>query len=145
MPVPNAMFVRALMLTALVSPFLFGTFPGHSESPQHAVPNFNLTDLRGKNHELRRVEAKAVVLFFTGNGCPIARKSIDKLKALRERFGPDVVFWLVNTYAADSAEDCRKEYKDFNMWPLTYLRDPKQAVALVLGVERTAEVVAIGT
>jgi mono/diheme cytochrome c family protein len=102
-------------------------------------------DLRGKNHELRRAEAKAVVLFFTGNGCPIARKSVDKLKALRQHFGTDVAFWLINTYATDSREECRKEYAEFDMAPLTYLRDPKQAVALVLGVERTAEVVAIST
>jgi hypothetical protein len=141
----NAMILRPAKWAALILPFCFGALQARADSVPRAVPNFNLTDLRGKNHELRRVEAKAVVLFFTGNGCPIARKSVDKLKALREHFGPDVVFWFVNTYAADSAEDCRKEYKDFNMWPLTYLCDPKQAVALVLGVERTAEVVAIGT
>jgi len=109
------------------------------------VPNFNVLDLHGRNYELRRTQARAVVLFFTGNGCPIARKSIEKLKALRESFGPDVAFWLVNTYSSDSAADCRKEYADFGMKPLTYLRDPKQAVALILGVERTAEVVAIRT
>jgi len=110
-----------------------------------AVPNFNLLDLRGKNHELRRAESKAIVLFFTGNGCPIARKSIDRLKSLNDRFGKDVAFWIVNTYNNDSLEDCRKEYGDFSMRPLMYLRDPKQSLALVLGVERTAEVVAIRT
>ena len=46
------------------------------------VPNFNLLDLNGRNHELRRAEGKAVVLFFTGNGCPIARQSVSKLKRL---------------------------------------------------------------
>jgi hypothetical protein len=85
------------------------------------------------------------VLFFTGNGCPIARKSVEKLKDLRDRFGSDVQFWMVNTYSKDSLEDCRKEYSDFKMRPLIYLRDPNQALALVLGIERTAEVVAIRT
>lgn len=122
-------------------------WPGLATLPCRSapVPNFNLLDLRGRNHELRRVEAKAVVLFFTGNGCPIARKSVDKLKGLNDRFGKEVAFWMVNTYNSDSLEDCRKEYRDFDMRPLLYLRDPKQGLALALGVERTAEVVAIRT
>jgi mono/diheme cytochrome c family protein len=109
------------------------------------VPNFNLVDLREHNHQLRRVDAKAVVLFFTGNGCPVARQSVKKLKDLNDRFGKEVAFWIINTYAEDSRKDCRKEYADFEMQPLTYLRDPKQGVALALGVERTAEVVVIKT
>src|SRR5437899_428792 len=109
------------------------------------APNFNLLDLSGRNHELRRAEGKAVVLFFTGNGCPIARQSLSKLQRLRERFGHEVTFWIVNTYANDSVSDCWKEFGEFRMRSLTYLRDPKQGLALSLGVERTAEVVAIGT
>ena len=58
-----------------------------------AVPNFNLVDLQGRNHELRRAEGKIVVLFFTGNGCPIARQSVAKLKALQDWLGHDVTFW----------------------------------------------------
>ena len=111
----------------------------------HEAPDFNLTDLNGRNRELRRAEGKAVVLFFTGNGCPIARQSISKLKTLRKRFGDDVAIWIVNAYAEDSLEDCRKECDEFKMRPLPYLRDTKQGVALALGVERTAEVVAIAT
>ncbi len=107
------------------------------------VPNFNLLDLRGRNHELHRAEGKAVVLFFTGNGCPVARQSVAKLQGLRERFGKDVTFWIVNTYAGDSLAECYKEFQEFDMSPLTYLRDPKQGVALALGVDRTAEVVVL--
>ena len=109
------------------------------------VPNFNLLDLRGRNHELHRAEGKAVVLFFTGNGCPVARQSVEKLQELRGHFGKDVTFWIVNTYADDSLTECIKEFTEFDMSPLTYLRDPKQGVALALGVERTAETVAIRT
>jgi len=128
-----------LILSALM---LFGIVQNGTAS---GVPNFNLLDLHARNYEFRRADAKAVILFFTGNGCPIARKSVDKLKSLRKRFGPDVAFWIVNTYSADSVEDCWKEYRDFKMGPLTYLRDPKQQLALILGVERTAEVVAVRT
>jgi hypothetical protein len=141
----KSMTFRPVALSSVILALLFAAIHSYSDSPTRPVPNFNLVDLQGNNHELRRIEGKAVVLFFTGNGCPIARKSIEKIKALRDHFGTDVAFWLINTYAADSREDCRKEYGDFKMWPLIYLRDPKQEVALVLGVERTAEVVAIGT
>ncbi len=133
---------RVLSALVLVSIFLScvdATFA------RERVPNFNLLDLQGRNHELRRAEGKVVVLFFTGNGCPIARQSVAKLKALHEWMGHDVTFWVINTYAEDSLEESRKEYFEFRMFPLTYLRDSKQGVAAVLGVERTAEVVAINT
>ena len=111
----------------------------------HEVPNFNLLDLNGRNRELHRAEGKAVVLFFTGNGCPIARQSIRKLSDLQGWFGKNVSFWVINTYPEDTIQDTRREFENFRMRSFTYLRDPKQGVALALGVERTAEVVAIDT
>ncbi len=110
------------------------------------VPNFNLLDVAGHNHELQRAEGKAVVLFFTGTGCPIARKSIPKLKSLNRRFGNEgVSFWIINTYSEDTAHDIHRELNELGLHRATYLLDPKQGVALALGVERTAEVVVIGT
>ena len=73
------------------------------------MPNFNLLDLNGHNHELQRVEGRAVVLFFTGTGCPIARKSAPKLRQLRNTFGKEgVSFWIINSYAGDTLEDMRE-------------------------------------
>src|SRR5215831_18782199 len=63
--------------------FLYVVLAGYdwvALATSHEVPNFSLLDLRGQNQQLRRVDNKAVVLFFTGNGCPIARQSIGKLK-----------------------------------------------------------------
>src|SRR5947207_2870098 len=51
-----------------------------------AVINFSLLDYRGKHYELRRTDAKVVVLYFTGFSCPMARQSVGKLKALQDRF-----------------------------------------------------------
>ena len=45
-----------------------------------AVPDFSLLDLNGHNHQLQRAEGRAVVLFFTGTGCPIARKNSVKFR-----------------------------------------------------------------
>lgn len=109
-----------------------------------AVPDFNLLDLRGRDHELYRVEGRAVVLFFTGTGCPIARKSAPKLREIRRRFGGEgVTIWIVNTYPGDRIDECRREAGELELHGIPYLRDPRQGVALALGVERTAEVVAL--
>src|SRR5262245_55857124 len=54
---------------------------------EREVANFALLDATGKLHELRRQEGKAVVLFFTANGCPVARQSAPKLNGLAQRFG----------------------------------------------------------
>jgi len=120
--------------------------PSWAAGGSREVPNFNLLDLRGADHELRKADGKVVVLFFTGTGCPIARKSCRTLKSLNRAFADQgVSFWVINTYAGDSTEDAIKEFQELGLFDLTYLRDPKQAVALSLGVERTAEVVAIET
>ena len=112
---------------------------------QREVPDFNLTDIFGRNHRLQAAEGRAVVLVFTGVGCPAARKTVPKLHDLRARFGADVQFWLVNSYAGDSLRDCRKEFGELGTYPLPYLRDTKQAVALAFGIQRTTEAVAIST
>lgn len=109
-----------------------------------AAPNFNLLDLQGRNHQLQRADRRVVVLFFTGVGCPIARKSAPKLREIRDRFeSQGVAVWIINTYPDDKAEDAWKEIHEFGLQGFPYLMDPKQGVALALGVERTAEVVAI--
>lgn len=110
------------------------------------VPNFNALDLAGHNYELHRAGGRAVVLFFTGTGCPIARKCSPKLRELQGRFGAEgVSIWIVNSYAEDQPEDMRKECGELNLWRFPYLPDAKQSLALSFGVQRTAEVVAIDT
>ena len=94
------------------------TFPapaaetGEERSPRRTtaradeVVNFSLLDYKGKYHELRRADARVVVLFFTSFGCPIARQSIPKLRALRSQFSTNgVVFWLVNSSPQDDPDD----------------------------------------
>jgi mono/diheme cytochrome c family protein/peroxiredoxin len=111
-----------------------------------SVANFNLVDQDDLNHELYRTPGKAVVLFFAGNGCPVARKSAPKLKALEAEFeSKGVTFWVVDSYAGDTTKEIRKERKEIGLWGTVFLVDRKQALALALGVERTAEVVAIST
>lgn len=110
------------------------------------VSNFNLLDQHGKNHELYRAPGRAVVLFFTTTGCPIARKSSPKLKALQRQFSPDdLTVWMINAGAEEEKKAIDDELGELGLWRMTYLWDRKQVVALALGIERTAEVVAIET
>ena len=109
------------------------------------MPDFTLLDCNGRVHELHRAGGRAVVLFFTGNGCPIARKSVSKLRALPQQFGEDVTVWMVDAYSQDDPKDVRKEALDLKVGSIPILMDEKQGLALALGVQRTAEVVAIST
>ena len=60
--------------------------------------NFRLDDHLGKSHELYRSrDAKAVVLFFAGNGCPIVRKSVPAFKEIRDEYASKgIVFLMIN-------------------------------------------------
>lgn len=132
-----------LRCAALLGLCLLSSLSLSAASPR-AVPNFALLDLHGRNVELARAEGKAVVLFFTGVGCPIARKSTPKLQALADQFrSKGVSFWIINTYPDDSLKDASSEAWELGLRNFTYLRDPRQMVALALNVERTAEVVVI--
>ncbi len=108
------------------------------------VPNFALVDVQDVNHDLYRTKGKAVVLFFAGVGCPIVKKNARKFRDLRDQFaGQGIEFWVVDSYAGDTKEDVRKAMRELGLRDMTALLDSKQAVALALGVDRTAEVVAI--
>jgi peroxiredoxin len=115
-------------------------------SPGKEVMNFALLDSNGRIHELRRTDARAVVLYFTMNGCPIARQSYSKLRSLQKKFGENgLAVWLVNVSDSESRADITKEARDFGAGSLPMLIDEAQGVAQALGVTRTAEAIAIST
>src|SRR5665213_13537 len=103
-------FLRILLQAALVSLASIGLSSSAADSSVGERPassggevmNFSLLDYKGRYYELRRADARVVVLFFTGNGCPVARQSIEKLKSLREHFSSrGVVIWLIDSNAQD--------------------------------------------
>lgn len=117
---------------------------GKAAAPK--VENFRLLDHEGRSHELyREGEARAIVLFIGGNGCPIVRQSISTLKTLRERFGSQkVVFKMINANPQDDRASIAEEAKEFAIdFPI--LKDTTQLVCRSLGVTRTAEAIAIDT
>ncbi len=120
--------------------------PQSVPASERSVPNFALLGVDDQNYELYRTPGRAVVLFFTGNGCPVVRQNAAKFRDLRNRFeGEGITFWLVNAYAGDTKREIRRERNDLGLWSMTYLMDAQQSLALALGVERTAEVIAIDT
>ena len=101
-----------LSLLALSAAAAFAGDSGVGRSPRvtadKAEPaiNFSLLDYRGKYYELRRADAKVVVLYFVGLDCPIARQSIGKLEALQAEFKKQgVVFWLINAMPQGDLKD----------------------------------------
>src|SRR3954469_21027411 len=79
-----------------------------SKSAEGDVVNFSLLDYRGKHYELRRVDARLVVLFFTGADCPIARQNAPKLQEISDEFGPKgVAVWMVNATPQNDPTDAK--------------------------------------
>src|SRR6266496_4157775 len=143
-------FIR-LQITShlLASLALIGAEAVEQIAPRAAaqeVINFALIDHRGRFHELRRTDARAVVLFFTGNGCPIARQSFWKLKLLQQRYAErGVALWLINSNPQDDRASIVQEAAAFRSEPLPILKDDTQGVARLLAVTRTCETIAIST
>ena len=109
-------------------------------------PNFALLDVRGRYYEFHRSGARAVVLFFTGNECPVARQCIQKLKAMRQKF-PDgeVAIWIVDANANDDRKSILKEAEELKAARLfPFLRDDTQGVAKLFAVSRTGTAVCLG-
>ena len=115
-------------------------------SALETLPNFSLLDYRGKYYELKQADAKVVVLFFTGNGCPIARQSITKIRAARSKAAKQgVIFWMIDSNLQDDRKSIAEEAREFGVGSIPILMDEKQALARMLGVRRTAEAIAIST
>ena len=89
--------VRFVSVWVALVVFSFPVAAKAGPAPGEKVVNFSLLDYGGKHYELRRTPAKALVLFFTGSDCPIARQSGSKLQAIADEFAPKgVAVWLVN-------------------------------------------------
>ena len=113
--------------------------PGSAAEPSK-VGDFALLDQNGKFHQLSWYgDAKAVVVFVQGNGCPIVRNGVHALKALRDEFeSRGVVFFMLNPQMQDDRASIVKEAADFG-YDFPILLDKAQLVAESLGVDRTAE------
>ena len=104
------------------------------------IDNFMLADTDYMGHELYRMsDAKAVVIVSQANGCPISRAMAPALKALKAKYGPQgVQFLLLNSAIQDSHDAIAKEKEEYG-FDVPILMDSNQLVGEQLGVTRTAE------
>ena len=135
-----------LSLTLLIT---FLLFSGGPAAAAIKVENFALIDHKGRFHEFdyyrRDPDVKALVLFVQGNGCPLVRKRISELSRLRDTFqSKGVLFGMINANPQDERDDLVKEANEFGI-DIPILKDSRQLVAGMLGIERTAEALLIDT
>lgn len=140
--------IAALGLIALIG--AIPAFGAKQKNSAEAGPlpatakNFRLEDHLGGSHELYRMhDAKAIVLYFHGNGCPIVRKSIPEIKEIRDAFKPKgVEFFMINANPLDDKESVMEEAREFAI-DIPILMDTAQIVTHDLGTRRTAEAIVI--
>ena len=138
------MALRLMWFGILVFALLTGiaaadSAPAENDDLPTIARNFRLNDHLGDSHELYRYrDAKAVVLFFAGNGCPIVRKSVATLKEIRDAYQDrDVVFLLIDGNPGDDLESVVEEASEFAIdFPI--MLDEAQVVTEALKVDRTA-------
>ncbi|MCZ6616946.1 MAG: redoxin domain-containing protein, partial [Gammaproteobacteria bacterium] len=110
-------------------------------TPNDHVDNFRLFDHAGQSHELYYLsDAKAVVFMVQGNGCPIVRNALPRLKEIRDTFeSQGVEFRMINANLQDNRESIAKEAEEFGM-DIPILIDDTQIIGESLGLVRTGEV-----
>jgi len=130
-------------LSALVLGFI-AAGPAAALEPGQRVDNFRLLDQDGASHELYyHSDARAIVLMTHGNGCPIVRKTLSRLREVRDRFGASgVEFLLIDSNLQDSRAAVAREAAEYGI-DFPVMIDDTQLIGESLGVDRTAEIFVI--
>ncbi len=130
--------LAALLLLASVT-----AYGGEAAAPVVA-DDFALLDHRGRFHRLsRESDAKAIVIYAFGVGCPIVRATAPDLVAWAHRSAAaGVRVWLLDANPQDDRTAIATEAEAFGI-DLPILVDEAQLVAASLGFVRTNEAVLI--
>ncbi len=120
--------------------------PAFALNPGDSVDNFRLLDHTGASRELYYLsDMKAVVLMAQGNGCEVVRKSLPKLRALRDQYrSQGVELLMINSNLTDSRDTIEKEAKAQGI-DLPILLDESQIIGESLGLKRNGELLVIDT
>jgi thiol-disulfide isomerase/thioredoxin len=118
-------------------------------SPRDAAVGHRLSDLTLKTVDDKPIrlgdfrEARGVVLFMTGTGCPLARKYLPVMAELQKRYAAQgVAFIAINAQATETPEQIREAVAAAGYAGMM-TRDPEQQAAAALGVSTTTETVLI--
>lgn len=111
---------------------------------QNIIQPFELVNVMdGKTTAVKNCNSCAgMVVIFTSLKCPYDHHYQDRIKALLERYGSKISFYLVNSNPG-ADEDEPKMKAAMNSWGynLPYLSDKKQITMKTLGATRTPEAV----
>ena len=143
-------FVKYLMLLALSTILLAVPSMAAVEASDataklpEKVEKFRLNSHLDESHALDHYgDAKALVLYSHGVGCPIVRQSVPELTRLHKEFGEKgVAFLMINANDQDLRSDLREEADEFNI-EMPILKDTSQQILQGLAVERTAEAIVV--
>ncbi|MFB3107570.1 MAG: redoxin domain-containing protein, partial [Pseudomonadales bacterium] len=127
-------------LSALLA-LLLASASASALAPNDRIDNFRLFDHAGQSHELYYLsDAKAVVFMVQGNGCPIVRNALPRLKEIRDTFeSQGVEFRMINANLQDNRASIAKEAEEFGI-DMPILIDDTQLIGESLGLVRTGEV-----
>ncbi len=143
--------------------------PAIPESKADSVINFSLLDYRGGYHELRRSDARVVVLYFASFSCNKLRPALGKIRGFQRQWSDKgVEVWLVNASTKEDPSDAmlmmlasgrkngpipdttkidpetlRLEVIRSAVGTMPVLRDERQLVAQQFDVNTSGEVVAV--
>ncbi|MGZ4244071.1 MAG: thioredoxin family protein [Solirubrobacteraceae bacterium] len=112
------------------------------------APDFVLPDTTGEGWSLRGEGSAATVVVFTCNHCPYALAWHERIAdAARDYADRGVRFLAVNAndaerYPRDSYEAMQSRVAGED-WPMPYLHDPTQEVAVAYGAKTTPDVFVI--
>lgn len=108
------------------------------------VENIGLYDQYDEYHNIYYYDdAKAIVLYVQGNGCPMVRNGFNEFKSIKEEYeDKGFKFLMVNSNTQDERDDIKEEANEFSM-DIPILIDNQQFLAHNLNLKRTAEVLII--
>jgi hypothetical protein len=120
------------------------TLPAMAVQPGDRIENFRLLDHQGNSRQLYyHSDARAVVIMVHGNGCPIVRNALPRLREIRDAYQDrGVEFLLLNANLQDDRARIIAEATAFDT-DLPILLDETQIIGESLGLIRTAEVLVI--
>jgi peroxiredoxin len=138
--------VLALAVVAAAALVALGAEPQASPEKARKAPEFQLFGTDYHYHSLAKYkDAKAVVVVFTCNHCPVAKSYEDKLVEIASKYQPQGIrFLAINPNPAEMVPDDgfpqmiqRAKEKKF---PFPYLYDETQATAVAYGAKVTPHI-----
>lgn len=138
--------IAFILLASLASTAMAGKFNKVLSIGDTAPALANIVGTDGKQHSLADYkDAKAIVVVFTCNHCPVAQQYEQRLVDLQRQYkdkNVQVLAICVNGGDEDNLEHMkqRAQEREFNF---PYLSDPSQAAGKLYGAQKTPEVVVL--